>query len=54
VATDAALSSDGRYLYVVKPDPLGIGASRIDTLRVGYGAGLKFVGATATTLPVTT
>lgn len=54
LATDAALSPDGRFLYVVKPDPFGTESSKIDTLRVGADGGLTFVGATATTLPLNT
>ncbi len=49
-ASDEALSSNSRYLYVLLPSIMG-GMSHIDYYKVGKGGSLTQIGATASDLP---
>jgi 6-phosphogluconolactonase (cycloisomerase 2 family) len=44
--TDEALSSNGRYLYVLIPSVFGPDVSRIDEYRIGAGGTLTLLGST--------
>jgi len=49
---DEALSSDGKFLYVLTPFVMGQNKSHIDVFRVGTGGNLAHIQATPSTLAV--
>lgn len=49
---DEALSSDGKYLYVLTPFVMGQNKSHLDVYRVGTGGTLAHIQATPSTLAV--
>ena len=52
LATDAAGSEDGRYLYLIHVDPFGTQASRIDSYRRNRNGSVTYVASSPTTIPI--